>query len=185
VKYPNANERAKDGIENVVDINEYVDRILEVVFDHDSSGRYIIFSSFHADICKALQLKQPQFPVLFLTEGGKSKRVDVRCNSLHAAIRFARAHSLFGVVTNVKAILKAPQMIGAVHKNGLVLLTYGAENNDTRMIDLQLKHGIDGVVSDHVQHVRAHLDSKKKQKKMKKKQQTKKKGNRKKEEIAM
>merc|ERR1712111_163268 len=119
-KYPWYEERVDDGVENVVDLNEYVDTILKVVFDHDSSQRYIIFSSFHPDICKLLQLKQPQFPVLFLTEGGQEHVSDARCNSLRNAIQMARSNSLFGVVTNVKAILKAPHLIDVFHENGLI-----------------------------------------------------------------
>jgi len=159
IKYPMFEEREQDGVENVVDINEYVDRILECVFDHDSSQRYIIFSSFHPDICKLVQLKQPQFPVLFLTEGGKTTYCDERCNSLQNAVQMARSCSLFGVVTDVSAVLQAPHLIDVVHENGLILLTYGDANNDSTMIDLQTEFGIDGLISDHVQYVRAHLDS--------------------------
>ena len=159
IKYPLYEERVEDGVENVVDLNDYCDRILQVVFDHDSSQRYIIFSSFHPDICKLIQLKQPQFPVLLLTEGGKHLYSDGRCNSLRNAIQMARSHSLFGVVTNVSAILKAPHLIDVVHENGLILLSYGSENNDTEQVDVQMAYGIDGLISDHIQHIRGHLDT--------------------------
>merc|ERR1712154_381358 len=162
IKYPVHAERIKDGIENTVNINDYVDCILKVVFDHVSDDHAIIFSSFHPDICMNLALKQPQFPVCFLTEAGKKPKYDIRCCSLKNAIRFAKSAQLFGVVSNVRAILEAPQLIDIVHKNGLILLTYGQENNDTKIIDLQMEYGIEGVIADHVQYARAHLDSKKK-----------------------
>ena len=163
IKYPVRKELEDDGIENTVNINDYVDCILEVVFDNvsDSDDRAIIFSSFHPDICMNLALKQPQFPVLFLTEAGKKHKFDIRCKSLKSAIAFAKSAQLFGVVSNVRAILEAPQLIDIVHKHGLILLTYGDANNDTEVIDLQMEYGIDGLISDHVQYVRAHLDSKK------------------------
>ena len=123
------------------------------------SNKSIVFSSFHPDICLCLALKQPQYPVLYLTTGGKEINFDIRTNSLKNAIYFAKTQHLFGVVCNVKTILSSPQLINIVHKHGLILLTYGNENNDIKTIDLQMKYGIDGLICDHVQHVRSHLDS--------------------------
>lgn len=40
-------------------MNEYIDRILQVVFDHYTGRRKVYFSSFHPDVCRMLTLKQP------------------------------------------------------------------------------------------------------------------------------
>jgi len=53
----------------VPDMNTYVDTVLKVIYDH-AGTRNIVFSSFHPDICRHMCLKQPTFPVFFLTEAG-------------------------------------------------------------------------------------------------------------------
>lgn len=56
VKYPNTQE-AEEEAPNVVDINVFCDRILDVVFDH-AGARNIYFSSFHPEICLMMCKKQ-------------------------------------------------------------------------------------------------------------------------------
>mmetsp|Transcript_28889 Transcript_28889/g.74130 ORF Transcript_28889/g.74130 Transcript_28889/m.74130 type:complete len:83 (-) Transcript_28889:469-717(-) len=50
----------------IFDKNRFVDDILNVVFEHCKERR-LLFSSFEPDICTLLSLKQPRFPVFFLT----------------------------------------------------------------------------------------------------------------------
>src|SRR3954468_8804354 len=90
VKYPMVDEAEKDGLQLYhTELNLFVDSILKCVFDH-AQTRSIIFSSFHPDICLMLAFKQPNYPVFFLTDCGKTKMADARCNSLQEAIRFAK-----------------------------------------------------------------------------------------------
>ena len=50
-----------------------------------------------------LSLKQPNYPVFFLTESGCEKYNDPRTNSLHEAVRFARQTDLMGMCRHTVA----------------------------------------------------------------------------------
>lgn len=87
------------GISSFPDLNEYVDKILAVLFDHvrevrarkknghngvlfggDSGSlptRNVIFSSSHPDVCTVLNWKQPNYPVFFQVSG-----IEVNTNML-------------------------------------------------------------------------------------------------------
>jgi len=81
-----------------VELNWWVDTVLKVVYNN-MNGRNIIFSSFHPDICMMLALKQPNIPILFLTESGSSFMADIRASSLQQAIRFATRWNMLGIVS--------------------------------------------------------------------------------------
>lgn len=97
-----------------------------------------------------LNLKQPNYPVFFLTEGGTEFTSDVRCNSLQEAIRFAKFADLLGIVTVSDPLLEAPQLCRVVKQNGLLLFTYGQLNNDVSNVEIQRRHGVDAVIVDRV-----------------------------------
>lgn len=91
VKYPMLDEaQFEDMGEIAIDLNFYVDTILKVIYDENTTGRDIVFSSFHPDVCLLLSLKQPTMPVLFLTEAGTMPMYDIRASSLQNAVRFAK-----------------------------------------------------------------------------------------------
>ena len=68
-------------------------RASQVVLE-EGAGRKVIFSTFDPDCATLLSLKQPRFPVLFLTCGGTKVFTDPRMNSLEAALQFALASQL-------------------------------------------------------------------------------------------
>ena len=113
-----------------------------------------------------LRLKQPRFPVCFLTESaGPIKTPDPRRASLHHAIEWARAIHCWGIVTECWPVVHAPELVQMVcmlaasgyfvpqakqgshtvaniHEqvklgNHLRLLTYGTANNDRNFVELQ------------------------------------------------
>lgn len=140
----------------VVEMNFWVDTVLDVVFKH-CKDRDIIFSSFHPDICMMLSLKQPHFPILFLTEGGSSEMFDYRCLSLKNGINFANKWNLLGLVTAAKPIVMAPRLAQVVKSSGLVLFTYGVENNNPDNAKKELRAGVDAVIVDNVLAIRKEL----------------------------
>ena len=140
----------------MADVNNFVDRILEVVYNF-AEDRDIIFSSFSPEICLALSFKQPNYPVFFLTEGGLTQSTDPRCNSLQAAIRFAKSANLFGIVVHADPLLEAPVIIRKIKESGLILLTYGESNNNVSNVQFQQSYGVDAVIVDHVAHIRKGL----------------------------
>lgn len=156
-KYPMVDEAEKEDIGQIaVEMNHWVDTILEVVYDN-ANGRDIIFSSFHPDICAMLSLKQPSIPILFLTEGGTAKMADIRATSLQNAIRFARSWNLLGIVSAASPIIKAPRLAQVVKSSGLVCVTYGAENNDPENANIEMDAGVDAVIVDNVLAIRKGL----------------------------
>lgn len=156
-KYPMPDEATKEEMgQIVVEMNFWIDTVLDVVFKH-CKDRDIIFSSFHPDICMMLSLKQPHFPILFLTEGGSSEMFDYRCLSLKNGINFANKWNLLGLVTAAKPIVMAPRLAQVVKSSGLVLFTYGVQNNDPDIAKKELRAGVDAVIVDNVLAIRKEL----------------------------
>jgi CDK inhibitor PHO81 len=73
IRYPMPSDLAEHGFANIADCNDYVDAILQCVYDHahaanlasknnDENGpssRSLFFSSFNPSVCTALNWKQP------------------------------------------------------------------------------------------------------------------------------
>lgn len=160
VKYPMLDEAEEANIPLYsFELNRFVDRVLQEVYDHDQThpDRNIIFSSFHPDICLLLNMKQPNYPVFFLTDGGTSVMADRRCNSIQGAVRFATSIDLLGIVTASQPIIDAPILIKGIKETGLLVFTYGADNNNIENARLQRRHGVDAVIVDSVLAVRKGL----------------------------
>lgn len=156
-KYPMSDEAHKEEMGQIaVEMNFWIDTVLEVVFKH-CKDRDIIFSSFHPDICMMLSLKQPYFPILFLTEGGSSEMFDYRCLSLKNGINFAKKWNLLGLVTAAAPIVMAPRLAQVVKSSGLVLFTYGVQNNDPDTAKKELRAGVDAVIVDNILAIRKEL----------------------------
>lgn len=158
LKYPMLDEAQLESMGEVAyDMNFYVDTILKTVYEENTSGRDILFSSFHPDICLLLSLKQPTMPILYLTEAGTEPMADIRASSLQNAIRFAKKWNLLGIVSNAKTLVKTPRLAQVVKSSGLVCVTYGVENNDPEACKIQMKAGVDAVIADSVLAVREGL----------------------------
>lgn len=158
MKYPMLWESEDEEMDTyAVELNSFVDTVLTMVYDL-SKKRNIIFSSFHPDICLLLSFKQPNFPVLFLTDAGDSPAVgDIRASSLQEAIRFASRWNLLGIVSAAKLFVFCPRLIQVVKNSGLVCVSYGTDNNDPHNSKLQAQEGIDAVIVDSVARVRKGL----------------------------
>ncbi|KAI9024269.1 Glycerophosphoryl diester phosphodiesterase family-domain-containing protein [Phycomyces nitens] len=157
VKYPLVDEAEADELHQIQELNIYVDTILECVYGTAEKDRNIIFSSFHPEICLALNLKQPNYPVFFLTDAGTFPMADVRCQSLQGAVRFAKQGDLLGIVAASEPILEAPLMVNVVKETGLLLFTYGILNNEVQNAVAQKYYGVDAVIVDSVLAVRKGL----------------------------
>ncbi|KAJ1986639.1 Glycerophosphocholine phosphodiesterase [Dimargaris cristalligena] len=156
VKYPMKCEAQDAAVWSHVELNRFVDSILKVVYDL-AGDRDVIFSSFHPDICLMLNVKQPSYPVFFLTDGGYYPYVDARCNSLQEAVRFAKHAGLLGIVSVSTLILQAPILAPAIKNQGLLLFTYGVLNNSVPCVQLQKQLEVDAVIVDSVMAVRKGL----------------------------
>lgn len=81
------------------DINRHVDSILTKIYSasklvHDK----VILSSQSTDICHYLNLKQPNFAVLYDFGEGQSSSMRPMIQSIGAAVNLARRINLFGIV---------------------------------------------------------------------------------------
>ncbi|KAG0794075.1 hypothetical protein G6F21_003141 [Rhizopus arrhizus] len=157
VKYPMIDEAEQDELNQFQELNIYVDTILECVYDNVEEDRHIIFSSFHPEICLALNLKQPNYPVFFLTDAGTLPMADVRCNSIKEAVRFAKQADLLGIVAASEPILEAPKLVQVIKEMGLLLFTYGVLNNEVENAVAQKYYGVDAVIVDSVLPIRKGL----------------------------
>eukprot|EP00743_Colponemidia_sp_Colp-15_P006958 GILK01007509.1.p1 GENE.GILK01007509.1~~GILK01007509.1.p1 ORF type:complete len:805 (+),score=137.89 GILK01007509.1:154-2568(+) len=131
------------------DLNDFLDEILKCVFEH-AGNRKIMFSCFDPDVCTFLRLKQPKYPVFFLSEGGLTWLQDRRCNSIEQAILFCTAERLQGIVCNSSPFLKQPALVETVKSAKLLLFTWGDENTHPDKVRLQRDMGIDGIISDNI-----------------------------------
>ncbi|PYH37863.1 glycerophosphocholine phosphodiesterase [Aspergillus neoniger CBS 115656] len=157
LKYPMLHESEEEEMDTyAVELNSFVDTVLTKVYDM-GQGRNMIFSSFNPDICLLLSFKQPSIPVLFLTDSGASPVGDIRASSLQEAIRFASRWNLLGVVSQAEALVLCPRLVRVVKESGLVCVSYGAINNDSESVKLQVAEGIDAVIVDSVLAIRKGL----------------------------
>ncbi|KAK4574600.1 Glycerophosphocholine phosphodiesterase [Recurvomyces mirabilis] len=157
MKYPMLFESVDEDMDTyAVELNTFVDTVLKMVYDL-SDKRNLIFSSFHPDICLLLSFKQPNFPILFLTDAGASPVGDIRASSLQEAIRFASRWNLLGIVSAAQPFVLCPRLIQVVKNSGLVCVSYGTDNNDPFNARLQAQEGIDAVIVDNVARVRKGL----------------------------
>eukprot|EP00053_Salpingoeca_punica_P014224 m.129233 g.129233 ORF g.129233 m.129233 type:complete len:1162 (-) comp16402_c3_seq2:259-3744(-) len=151
IKYPWPEEKAANKLD-MMEMNDYLDLILQVIFQ-EAKGRKLYFSCFHPDFCRLLALKQSTYPVLFLTSAGYDEVADARCQSLRGAVRFAASVGLAGIVSRAQPFLDCPEIIQEAKAHGLLVLTWGSENNEVVNVRTQERIGMDAVILDHVAHV--------------------------------
>ena len=157
MKYPMLWESEDEEMDPyAVELNSFVDTVLSMVYNM-SKKRNIIFSSFHPDVCLLLSFKQPNYPVLFLTDAGTESVGDIRAGSLQEAIRFASRWNLLGIVSAAQPFVLCPRLVQVVKNSGLVCMSYGMDNNDPHNSKLQAQEGIDAVIVDSVARVRKGL----------------------------
>ncbi|CAH0485581.1 unnamed protein product [Peronospora farinosa] len=150
IKYPDKLLRPAMHSMSCFAINDYIDRVLQCVFDYAGSRR-IFFSCFNMSVCVALRAKQAKYPVLFLTYGSMAPNAMDARMTLQFAINFTKMENLQGIVSNSSALIETPELIPLVKKYlGTVLITWGDQNTNHEMVQLQKRHAIDGVISDNV-----------------------------------
>lgn len=140
IKYPMLHESEEHEMETTaVEINQFCDTVLSMVYEM-AGDRHILFSSFNPDICLCLSIKQPSFPVMFLTDAGTNEVADVRASSLQEAIRFASRWDLLGIVSAAEPFVLCPRLIKVVKQRGLVCASYGVLNNDSQAAEVRSIH---------------------------------------------
>ncbi|GIJ97977.1 hypothetical protein Aspvir_000085 [Aspergillus viridinutans] len=160
IKYPRIHEAADAGVAPLaIEINTFVDKVLETIFLHARSPQNIILSSFTPEICILLAFKQRVYPVMFITNAGKPPVMDLetRASSLQSAVRFAKRWSLSGIVFASETLISCPRLIRYVKGSGLACGSYGLQNNVPENVTAQAAAGIDILIADRVGLVSAAL----------------------------
>jgi glycerophosphodiester phosphodiesterase len=139
--------------------NQMVDLILNVIFEN-AGPRPLYISSFDPEICILCQQKQSKYHVFFLIEsktgdkkGGRIE-YDSRCVSLENAFKFALSMSFRGLVMRADHhLVEHVDFIKKINESGLLLFTYGADNNDCEKVMVQREIGIDVIITDKVKNL--------------------------------
>lgn len=152
LKYPTEAEMVAMGA-RFYSRNYFVDAVLKVVLE-SAANRRVIFSTFDPDCATLLSLKQPRYPVLFLTCCGTKTFDDPRMNSLEAAIDFALGSQLQGVVAEATSVLdRLDEVVAMCHRHGLFLFTWGDINNDMASYLKQKTAGVDAIIMDDIARI--------------------------------
>jgi CDK inhibitor PHO81 len=163
LKYPTTSQKNHFQFSNLPEIQNYVESVLKLVYEYSSSHRSIIFSSFNPCICSVMNWKQPNYGVFFATKAGYRsqegpwrelytgfKESDIRCNSIKEAVKFAKSSNLLGLVCEASPLIQAPVLIQTIKESGLILASYGKENEEMSNVKKQEMAGVDAIVTRRV-----------------------------------
>ncbi|XP_041420265.1 glycerophosphocholine phosphodiesterase GPCPD1 isoform X1 [Xenopus laevis] len=134
------------------DMNLFLDIILKTILEK-AGRRRVVFSSFDADICTMVRLKQNKYPILFLTQGQSDiypELMDLRSRSTPIAISFAQFENLLGINVHTEDLLMNPNYIQEAKSKGLVVFCWGDDTNDPENRQLMREYGIDGLIYDRI-----------------------------------
>ncbi|KAG8431366.1 hypothetical protein GDO86_018951 [Hymenochirus boettgeri] len=146
------NGKWDSNLSSYFDMNVFLDIILKTVLQN-AGLRRVVFSSFDADICTMVRLKQNKYPVLFLTQGQSEiypELMDLRSRSTPIAISFAQFENLLGINPHTEDLLRNPHYIQEAKSKGLVVFCWGDDTNDTENRKLMREYGVDGLIYDRI-----------------------------------
>ncbi|GJQ85162.1 hypothetical protein Trydic_g13307 [Trypoxylus dichotomus] len=152
IKWTNKYADGTFELNDAIDINRFVDTILDVVLNY-AGDRQIIFSSFNPEICTLVRFKQNKYPVMFLTQGETTKYPqynDPRCWSTTAAIEFVNMIEILGVCAHTEDILRDPSLVQRGLNAGLVTFCWGDDTSDADTIQYLKELGLHGIIYDKI-----------------------------------
>lgn len=141
-----------ENLSSYFNMNAFLDIILSCVL-RNGGNRRIVFSCFDPDICIMVRHKQNKYPILFLTQGISDKYpelMDVRCQTTQIAISFAQSENILGISGHTEELLKNISYIGDAQSKGLVVFSWGDDNNDPENRRKLREEGIDGLIYDSI-----------------------------------
>ncbi|OPB39716.1 SPX domain protein [Trichoderma guizhouense] len=166
IVYPTTEEEETLALGPALDVNVYVDSILTIVFDHARAQRAqshsshvvrsMVFSSYNARLCTALNWKQPNFPVFLCNDLGRDEKTVVngrRTTSIKEAVRIAQTNNFMGLICYSRLLDMVPALVDAVKSHGLALVM--DKSSDTPeaspLVDPfpRPPKGVDGILRSH------------------------------------
>ncbi|XP_044026142.1 glycerophosphocholine phosphodiesterase GPCPD1 isoform X2 [Siniperca chuatsi] len=147
----------KDGswdgnLSSYFNMNTFLDIILSCVLQKGGNRR-IVFSCFDPDVCTMVRQKQNKYPILFLTQGISDRYpelMDIRCQTTQIAISFAQSENILGISGHTEELLKNLNYIEEAKSKGLVVFSWGEDNNDHETRRMLREKGIDGLIYDSI-----------------------------------
>ncbi|XP_013865338.1 glycerophosphocholine phosphodiesterase GPCPD1 [Austrofundulus limnaeus] len=147
----------KDGswdgnLSSYFNMNTFLDIILSCVLQKGGK-RHIIFSCFDPDVCTMVRHKQNKYPILFLTQGVSIKYpelMDIRCQTTQFAVSYAQSENILGISAHTEELLKHLHYIREAQSKGLVVFSWGDDNNNHEIRRKLRVEGIDGLIYDSI-----------------------------------
>lgn len=140
-----------------LDKNKFVNTLITTTVRH-GNGRPIIFASFETDICTMLRLKQPMFPVIFMTTG-ESKMwesyKDLRTRSFIEAVNFVQSESILGTASHAGEFLNEPNLLYVGFNLGQAVFLWGIDLNNAKNMEILKNLEISGLIYDEMELNRA------------------------------
>ncbi|XP_062857441.1 glycerophosphocholine phosphodiesterase GPCPD1 [Trichomycterus rosablanca] len=133
-------------------MNQFLDIILTCVLQN-AGKRRIVFSCFDPDVCAMVRRKQNKYPILFLTQGVSDvypQLMDIRCQTTPIAMSFAQSEDVLGISAHTEDLLRNLDCITEAQAKGLVVFSWGEDNNDHDNRSKLRQKGIDGLIYDRI-----------------------------------
>ncbi|KAI9671118.1 MAG: hypothetical protein M1831_005204 [Alyxoria varia] len=157
--YPMLWELRDQGLHpTALEINYFVDCILDTIFNHGGQ-RNITLSSSTPEVCMALAYKQRTYPILFVTEAGDVPVSEPCAASLQRALHFAKKCGLNGIVASVEPFRNCPRLIGYIKHFQLVCGARVEGASDAELIRMLRTAGVDLIVTKNPRFVAECLGS--------------------------
>ncbi|KAJ5134058.1 hypothetical protein N7526_005423 [Penicillium atrosanguineum] len=143
VVYPSGTEENTLDMNSLADVNSFADAILTDVFDHARVAREknpdfmrsVVFTSYNANICSALNWKQPNYPVLLCNDLGQIRDLARNVDSLphvnssgrasmsiKESARIAQSNNFMGMICRSSLLNVVPALVETIKELGLVLV---------------------------------------------------------------
>ncbi|KAL5332750.1 ankyrin repeat protein nuc-2 [Aspergillus crustosus] len=152
ILYPSATEEQALNMTSMADVNTFADAILTAVFDHarvtrdkhPEFMRSVVFTSYNANICIALNWKQPNYPVLLCNDLGQIRDLardagthpDVDSSgrasmSIKESARIAQSNNFMGLICRSSLLNVVPALVETIKELGLVLVADTSDEAET------------------------------------------------------
>ncbi|VDL62359.1 unnamed protein product [Hymenolepis diminuta] len=151
-------------------INQFADHLIRAL-NTNGRGRAVVLSTFNADLCLALRLKQTTYPVLFISRAGiepdlpspitvlppPPHSLDPRHRNAAASIEWAHLIGVDGVVIRGQPFLdekEGPELACKLKEYRLACISYGPCVSTPEFKKRAEELGITGICVDDVEHNR-------------------------------
>lgn len=128
VKWPQILESGNPEARKCREINDSIDRIINVLNRH-AKNRRVVVESFDADVVTMLRLKQARFPVFFLHQGMTDRYeryLDPRARSIRNGIYFSQAIDITGIDLILDYYyISGKKLVNFIHSHGLIARGWG------------------------------------------------------------